>query len=256
VLKRYHANTGDASDFVVYPAIDLREGRVVRLVEGDFARETSYSDDPVAVAVKFAAAGAHWIHIVDLDAARTGERRETGTISAIVRAVGHEIRCQVGGGVRDLEDARVLTEAGVARLVVGTAALQSPGFAHRLVGLYGAERVAAAIDIRDGAARGDGWRSTGEGFDPTTTVEALSTAGVTTFIVTAIERDGRLEGPDTALLEGMNALRRGRIIASGGITSIDDLDRVRAIGCAGAIVGRALYDGRIDLRQALAGDRR
>lgn len=238
--------------FEVFPAIDLREGRVVRLVEGDFARETSYSDDPAAVAVRFAAAGARWIHIVDLDAARTGERRESGTISAIVRAVGQDVRCQVGGGIRDLEDARVLTEAGVRRLVVGTAALRRPAFAKRLVGLYGAERVAVAIDIRDGVARGDGWRSTGEAFDPETTVEALSAAGVTMFIVTAIERDGRLEGPDLGLLEAMLALGGGRVIASGGITSIDDLERVRGIGCAGAVVGRALYDGRIDLAEALA----
>jgi phosphoribosylformimino-5-aminoimidazole carboxamide ribotide isomerase len=251
VLKRYHANTGDASGFDVYPAIDLRGGHVVRLVEGDFERETSYSDDPVAVAVEFAAAGARWIHVVDLDAARTGQRRESGLIAAIARAVGREVQCQVGGGIRDLEDARVLLAAGIQRLVVGTAALRSPAFAKRLVTEFGAAHVAVAIDVREGAARGEGWRSSGEGYDPDTAIESLAAAGVTTFVVTAIDRDGRLEGPDFDLLRRLVGLGRGAIVASGGVSSLDDLQAVRAIGCAGAIVGKAIYEGRLDLGEAI-----
>ena len=251
MLKRYHADTGDASGFVVYPAIDLRAGHVVRLVEGDFDRETSYSDDPVAVAVAFAAAGASWIHVVDLDAARTGERRETGLIAAMARAVGQEVRCQVGGGIRDLEDARVLIGAGIQRLVVGTAALRSPAFAKRLVTEFGPDRVAAAIDVREGVSRGEGWRSSGEGYDPDVALQSLATAGVTTFIVTAIDRDGRLEGPDLALLERLIGLGRGEVVASGGVSSLDDLRAVRTIGCAGAIVGKAIYEGRLDLGEAI-----
>jgi phosphoribosylformimino-5-aminoimidazole carboxamide ribotide isomerase len=251
VLKRYHADTDDASGFEVYPAIDLRAGRVVRLVEGDFDRETSYSDDPVAVAVGFAAAGVRWIHIVDLDAARTGERRESGLIAAIARAVGREVRCQVGGGIRDLEDARVMMEAGIERLVVGTAALSSPAFARRLVTEFGAAHVAVAIDVREGVARGEGWRSSGEGYDPDAALEALAAAGVTTFVVTAIDRDGRLEGPDLELLRRLVALERGNVIAAGGVSSLDDLRAVRRIGCAGAIVGKAIYEGRLDLGEAI-----
>ena len=251
MLKRYHADTGDASGFEVYPAIDLRAGRVVRLVEGDFDRETSYSDDPVAVAVEFAATGARWIHIVDLDAARTGERRESGLIAAMVKAVGREVHCQVGGGIRDLEDARVLMEGGIERLVIGTAALRSPAFAKRLVTEFGAAHVAVAIDIRDGVARGEGWRSTGEGYDPDEAVGRLSAAGVPTFIVTAIDRDGRLEGPDLELLRRLVGLERGNVIASGGVSSLDDLQAVRRIGCSGAIVGKAIYEGRLDLGEAI-----
>ena len=251
MLKRYHGDSGDASTFEIYPAIDLRDGRVVRLVEGDFARETSYSDDPISVAVGFAAAGARWIHIVDLDAARTGERRESGLISAIVRAVGREVRCQVGGGIRDLEDARVLIEARVHRLVVGTAALHRPAFARRLVTEFGAAHVAVAIDVREGLARGDGWRSSGEGYDPDEAVKGLAAAGVTTFVVTAIDRDGRLEGPDLELLRRLVASGRGDIVASGGVSSLEDLGRLREIGCSGAVVGRAIYEGRLDLREAL-----
>jgi phosphoribosylformimino-5-aminoimidazole carboxamide ribotide isomerase len=251
VLKRYHADTGDASGFEVYPAIDLRAGRVVRLVEGDFAQETSYSDDPVAVAVGFAAAGARWIHIVDLDAARTGERRESGLIAAIARAVGRDVRCQVGGGIRDLEDARILMEAGVRRLVVGTAALRSPAFAKRLVAEFGAAHVAVAIDVREGVARGEGWRSSGEGYDPDQALGSLATAGVTTFVVTAIDRDGRLEGPDLELLRRLIGLGRGNVVASGGVSSLDELRAVRQIGCTGAIVGKAIYEGRLDLGEAI-----
>ncbi len=251
MLKRYHADTSDASEFVVYPAIDIRAGCAVRLIEGDFDRETSYSDDPVAVAVSFAAAGARWIHIVDLDAARTGERRESGLIAAIARAVGREVHCQVGGGIRDLEDARVLVEAGIQRLVVGTAALRSPAFAKRLVTEFGAAQVAVAIDVREGVARGEGWRSSGEGYDPDVAVQTLAAAGVTTFIVTAIDRDGRLEGPDLDLLRRLIGLERGEVIASGGVSSVEDLQAVRRIGCAGAIVGKALYEGRLDLGDAI-----
>ena len=251
MLKRYHADTGDASGFEVYPAIDLRAGRVVRLVEGDFDQETSYSDDPVAVAVEFAAAGARWIHIVDLDAARTGERRESGLIAAMARAVGREVHCQVGGGIRDLEDARVLLEAGIQRLVVGTAALRSPAFARRLIAEFGAAHVAVAIDVREGVARGEGWRSSGDGYDPDEALESLAAAGVTTFVVTAIDRDGRLEGPDLELLRRLVGLERGKVIASGGVSSLDDLQAVRRIGCAGAIVGKAVYEGRLDLGEAI-----
>jgi len=241
----------DAS-FELLPAIDLRGGRVVRLVEGDFDRETVFGDDPAAVAFGFVDAGATWIHVVDLDAARTGERSASAGIEAVVRAAGHRARVQVGGGIRDDDTAATLLAAGAARVVVGTAALREPAFAGRLVRDHGAHRVVAAIDVRDGLALGDGWRAGAAGVDAAHAVSVLADRGVATFAVTAIDRDGRLEGPDTDLLAAMIGLGRGAIIASGGISSLTDLEQVRELGCAGAIVGRALYDGRMDLAAAIA----
>jgi phosphoribosylformimino-5-aminoimidazole carboxamide ribotide isomerase len=250
VLKRYHAENGDAS-FDILPAIDLRGGRVVRLVEGDYSRETSYSDDPVAVAVEFAAAGATWIHIVDLDAARGGEPSQTAIISAIAQAVGKQVRCQVGGGIRALPAAEALIEAGAARIVVGTAALRDPAFAGALVERHGADRVVAAIDVRADQAVGEGWDPSAAGVDPFVAVSRLAEVGVTRFAVTAIDRDGRLQGPDLDLLRSVVEMDRGAVVASGGVSSLDDIRAVRNIGCHGAIVGRALYEGTIDLRKAI-----
>ena len=238
--------------FELMPAIDLRGGRVVRLVEGDFDRETVFGDDPGAVAAGFVEAGASWIHVVDLGAARTGERSQVASIAAVIRAAGRRARVQVGGGIRDDGAAAAVFTAGANRIVVGTAALRDPAFAGRLVRDQGAERIVAAIDVRDGLALGDGWRSGAAGLDARQAVITLADQGVRTFAVTAIERDGRLEGPDTNLLAAMVALDRGAVIASGGISSLADLERVRELGCTGAIIGRALYDGRMDLAEALA----
>lgn len=226
---------------------------MVRLVEGDFARETSYSDDPVAVARAFADGGATWIHLVDLDGARAGEPIQASTIREIVRAVEGRARCQVAGGLRSDDAVAAALEAGAARVVVGTAVIRDPAFAGRLVARHGAERIVAAIDVRDGLALGEGWRPGAAGVRPADALVALADAGVTTFAATAIDRDGLLAGPDLELLAALVALGRGeRIIASGGIGSLDDLRRVRDLGCGGAIVGKALYEGKLDLAEALA----
>jgi phosphoribosylformimino-5-aminoimidazole carboxamide ribotide isomerase len=250
VLKRYHGDDGDAS-FEILPAIDIVDGRVVRLVEGDFSRQTSYSEDPVAVAHAFARDGARWIHVVDLDGAKAGEPAQLDVVTAIVRAVGPGVRCEVGGGVRSLEAADRLMASGAARIVVGTAALRDPSFAGRLVKRIGSERVAAAIDVRSGLAVGDAWAVAASGVAPLRAVSRLADEGVVTFGVTAIERDGRLEGPDLDLLQSIVELDRGAVIASGGVTSVDDLRAVRNIGCSGAIVGRAIYEGTLSLSAAL-----
>jgi phosphoribosylformimino-5-aminoimidazole carboxamide ribotide isomerase len=252
VLKRYHDPTGGASAFELLPAIDLRGGRVVRLVEGDFERETAYSDDPVSVASAFVDGGATWVHVVDLDGARAGEPAQAATVRGIVRAVEGRARCQVAGGLRSEVAVTAALEAGAARVVVGTAALRDPAFAGRLVAQHGAERIVAAIDVRDGLALGDGWRPGASGVLAAEAVAELADQGIRIFAVTAIERDGRLEGPDLDMLAALVALDRGRVIASGGIGSIDDLLRVRDIGCSGAIVGKALYEGRLDLAEAIA----
>lgn len=243
------------SGFDLLPAIDLRGGRVVRLQQGDFARETAFSDDPVAIALEFVATGARWLHVVDLDGARTGRPAHGALITAIVAAVGDRAQVEVAGGLRTIDAVATALATGAARAVVGTAAIRNPGFAGQLVASHGPGRIAAAIDVRDGAAVGDAW-ATGSsgvaGVDAAEAIARLADAGVTTFEVTAIERDGLLSGPDIALYERMVTLDRGTIIASAGIATIDHLRAVRDLGCGGAIVGRALYDGSLDLAQAIA----
>lgn len=241
-----------AREFAILAAIDLRGGRVVRLRRGDFARETSYGDDPVEVARRFAGAGARWLHVVDLDAARTGKPVHGSVISAIVAAVGTEASVEAAGGLRDEATVALALAIGIARAVVGTAALRDPAFAERLIAAHGADRIVAAIDVRDGRAIGHGWSTDDAGIDAVDAVRRLADAGVRTFEVTAIDRDGLLEGPDLALYDRLVGLGRGSIVASGGIATLDDLRAVRARGCSGAIIGRALYEGRIELAEAVA----
>jgi phosphoribosylformimino-5-aminoimidazole carboxamide ribotide isomerase len=238
--------------FELVPAIDLRGGRVVRLLGGDFAAETRFDDDPVAAALRFTAAGARWLHVVDLDGAREGGPRQTQVIVRIVAAVGEDAACEVAGGLRDRAAVASALGAGASRVAVGTAALSEPRYARDLVALFGARRIAVALDVRAGLAVGEAWRSGAPGIPVETALARLADGGVTTFEVTAIDRDGSLGGPDLELLGQLVALGRGRIIASGGIRSVEDLLAVRALGCAGAIVGRALYDGSLDLRAAVA----
>jgi len=239
------------SSFHVLPAVDLRGGRVVRLVRGDFARETVYGDDPVAVARAFVDEGSRWLHVVDLDGARDPAARQVDIVAAIVAAVGEAARVEVAGGLRDEAAVEAVLAAGAARAVVGTAALRDPAFAARLVAAHGTAAVAAALDVRDGLAVGHGWRTGAEGIVVDLALERLADAGITAFEVTAIDRDGTLEGPDLDLLARLVARRRGAIIASAGIAAVADIVAVRDAGCTGAIVGRALYEGRFTLADAL-----
>jgi phosphoribosylformimino-5-aminoimidazole carboxamide ribotide isomerase len=238
--------------FDVLPAVDIRGGRVVRLVGGDFARETVYSDDPVAVASRFVSEGARWLHVVDLDGAQDPAARQGELVAAVIAGVGEQAQVEVAGGIRDERAAASVLAAGAARVVLGTAALHHQGLVTRLVAAHGRERVAAALDVRAGIALGHAWQPDSPGRGVAQALVALAEAGVTTFEVTAIDRDGTLAGPDLGLLERLVALGRGRVIAAGGIASLADLRAVRARGCAGAIVGRALYEGRIGLADALA----
>jgi phosphoribosylformimino-5-aminoimidazole carboxamide ribotide isomerase len=247
-----HDRRDGSVGFDLLPAIDLRHRRVVRLMEGDFARETAYSDDPAAVAEAFAAAGATWLHVVDLDGARTGVPGNAGVVSAIVGSVAGRTRVQLGGGLRTDAAVEAALATGCARVVVGTAALDDPAFVGALVRRHGPDRIAVALDVRDGLAVGEGWRSGAPGLPVLDAATRITDEGVATLVVTAIRRDGRLEGPDLDLLERLVGHGRGRILASGGISSIDDVLATRRVGCAGAIVGRALYEGRLDLGQALA----
>jgi phosphoribosylformimino-5-aminoimidazole carboxamide ribotide isomerase len=242
---------------IVYPAIDLRGGRVVRLEQGDFVRETAYDDDPVTRAAAFAAAGTAWVHVVDLDAARTGEPANRPAIAAVGRAAAEAgVRVQAGGGVRDEAAAAALLDgAGVDRVVVGTAAVEQPGFVAGLAARWPG-RVAVGLDVRGDEVAVRGW-SAGSGRDVADVVDGLAGDGAAAFVVTQIARDGMLSGPD---LDGLAAVLRRTatpVIASGGVGSLDDLRRLAGLDVAGrrldgAIVGRALYEGRFTLAEALA----
>lgn len=247
-----HMQPADLGAFQLLPAIDLRGGRVVRLAEGDFTRETVYGSDPAEVARGFVAAGARWIHIVDLDGARDGARRQTDSVARIVAAAGEGIACEVAGGLRDEAAVGAVLDAGAARAVVGTAALRDPGFVQRLVVRFAAKRIAIALDVRDGLAVGQGWVPGAGGVPVDQALTTLADRGAQTFIVTAIERDGLLTGPNLDLLARMVALGRGEIVASAGVSSLADIAAVRSIGCVGAIIGRAIYEGRLDLAEAVA----
>jgi phosphoribosylformimino-5-aminoimidazole carboxamide ribotide isomerase len=241
----------DRRPFDLLPAIDIRAGRVVRLLRGDFGATTTYGSDPVATAAAFVAAGARWLHVVDLDGARDPRARQVDLVRAVAEGVGESARVEVAGGLRDEASAGVLVAAGAARVVVGTAALADAAFARRLVDRHGSDRVAVALDIRDGLAVGHGWVRDSPGIPLEEAVGALANAGIAIFEVTAIDRDGTLAGPDLGLLRRAVGLGQGAIIASAGISTSDDLRAVRDLGCAGAIVGRALYEGRLTIRDAL-----
>jgi len=235
------------------PAIDLRGGRVVRLVEGDFARETSYDDDPLSAVRRWVGEGATRLHVVDLDGARAGRPVQADMVFRIVaEAKASGVPCEVAGGLRDAETAAVALAAGADRVVLGTALLRDSVLAERLVANHGPTRVVAALDVRDHLAVGEGWRIGAGGQPVDAVLERLSGAGLRVFAVTAIDRDGRLEGPDFDLYAHVRVAAPAiELIASGGVTSIDDLLRLRDLGCDGAILGRAIYDGRLDLSLAL-----
>jgi phosphoribosylformimino-5-aminoimidazole carboxamide ribotide isomerase len=238
--------------FDLLPAIDLRGGRVVRLRQGDFGRETAYSDDPAAVAVGFVDRGARWLHVVDLDGARGGAPAHGEAIAEIVAAVGERAAVEVAGGLRTAEAVAAVLAAGAGRAVIGTAALLDRTFVAALVDRHGPDRLAVSLDVRAGMAVGEGWVDGAAGIPVRPAMAGLADAGVRWFEVTAIDRDGTLRGPDLELLAILAGDRPVSIIASGGIASTADIRAVREIGCAGAIVGRALYDGTLDLEAALA----
>ena len=235
----------------LYPAIDLLGGRCVRLYQGDYDRSTTYGDDPVAQARAFEAEGAPWIHVVDLDAARTGEPANREAIAAVAAAVG--VPVQTGGGVRDEAAAETLFDAGVARVVVGTAALEDPDFVRRLARRH---PVAVGLDARGRDVAVRGWRE-GSGLDLLEVADRFADAGVAALVVTEIGRDGTLEGPDQSGLAEVLAASALPVIASGGVGSLGDLRALAALraggrALAGAIVGRALYEGAFGVAEAVA----
>jgi phosphoribosylformimino-5-aminoimidazole carboxamide ribotide isomerase len=230
------------------PAIDLRHGRVVRLSQGEAARETVYGDDPVAVAQRFVAEGARWVHVVDLDRA-FGEGDNSGLVGRVIAAVVGRARVQVGGGLRTLDRIEQAIGLGASRVVIGTAAVREPELLTQALALAGTERIAVGIDARNGIIAIRGWRETA-GEPARAVAERVVEQGVRTLVYTDVARDGMLQGPD---LDGALALQAlgAKVIASGGIASLDDLRGIREAGLAGAIVGRAIYEGRFTVGEAV-----
>jgi phosphoribosylformimino-5-aminoimidazole carboxamide ribotide isomerase len=240
------------SKVILYPAIDLKDGQCVRLAQGDMERATVFNDDPAAQANAFAAAGAEWIHVVDLNGAFAGQPVNGAAVEAIVAAVDQPV--QLGGGIRDMAMAEHWLGAGIARIVLGTAAVKDPAFVKDACRAFPGQ-AAVGIDARGGRVAVEGWAETSD-ITATDLAKRFEDAGVAAIIHTDIDRDGVLTGPN---LDASAALAKAvsiPVIVSGGVSSLDDLadikDRAATTpGLAGVISGRALYDGRIDLQAAL-----
>ena len=232
---------------ILLPAIDLYEGRAVRLYQGDYRQMTVYAEHGADVAARFAEAGARWVHMVDLEGAKTGGTPNFPTVAAVARR--GDLQVEIGGGIRTDEAVARYLDAGAARVILGTAALRDRDFLERMVARYGSG-IAVGVDCRNGLVATHGWTETSE-----TACEefcaVLEAVGVQTVIVTDISRDGAMRGTNRALYETLNARFSLDIVASGGVSSLEDVAALRNAGLYGAILGKALYTGAIDLKKAI-----
>jgi phosphoribosylformimino-5-aminoimidazole carboxamide ribotide isomerase len=230
----------------LYPAIDLRGGRVVRLTMGDYRAETVYGDDPVALAESFAEAGAPWVHVVDLDAARSGDPLNRSVVAALAAALSGRAQLQNGGGVRSIDDVTALADIGVSRVVMGSAAVANPDLVGEASSVL---PVAVGLDHRDGEIAVHGWTEA-SGVQLDEALGRFPTAAA--FVITDIMRDGMLSGPDVSGLAAAVAATDVPVIASGGVSSLADLVALAAIpGLGGIITGKAIYEGRFTVKEAL-----
>jgi len=242
------------SDFILYPAIDVREGRVVRLRQGDYAQETRYDDAPLALAGRYATAGARWLHLVDLDAARAGGYTLAPLLGELKARTG--LKVQTGGGVRGEVDVEALLAAGADRVVVGSLAVREPGRVAAWVSRYGAERITVALDTRrDAEGRWrlpvHGWTEEG-GKELDVLAAAYAEVGLRHLLCTDISRDGMLSGPNMDLYRYLcERFPRLAVQASGGVSAAGDVAAAKAIGCGGIVLGKALLDGRFGLADVI-----
>ena len=230
---------------IVIPAIDLRGGRCVRLFQGDYSKETVYSDDPAAQARKFEEAGASILHLVDLDGAKAGHPVSLDVIRAICRSV--KIPCELGGGIRTIDDAKLAFDAGIERVILGTVVCENPSLAKEFIGKFGAGKVVVGIDAKNGKVAIKGWIET-SGIEASELAVKLASNGVNRFIFTDIATDGALTGPNLKSVSSLcDLIPNSKVIASGGVSSSADISSLCRLGKSnleGAIVGKALYDGR------------
>jgi phosphoribosylformimino-5-aminoimidazole carboxamide ribotide isomerase len=235
---------------LLFPAIDLMGGQVVRLRQGQASEKTVYSNDPLAFAQRWADEGGDYLHIVDLDAAFTGVQANLAWVARIAAAIG--IPCQLGGGIRTVAAAQRAIDAGVSRVIIGTRAAESLDFVAELAGRFGSERVAVGIDAKNGQVSIKGWTEM-SGMKASTLAVKAEAAGAGTIICTDIATDGMLTGPNFAEIENMLSLVRCQVIASGGVSAIEDVKRMAGTkGLYGLIIGKALYDDRLRLRELAA----
>ncbi len=231
---------------IIYPAIDLRGGKCVRLLQGDYDQTTVYSDSPVEMAKKWESCGASWLHVVDLD----GARQEASNRKVICEIAGAlSIPVQTGGGIRTMEDIEDLLSHGISRVILGTVAVQNPDFVAQATKEYG-EKIAVGIDAKDGFAAISGWEEVSQ-WKAVDMALAMKKMGVRHIIYTDIATDGMLQGPNLAAMTEMAAAFGPGIIASGGVGKLDDLVALTKTGVSGAIVGKAIYTGGVDLAQAI-----
>ncbi len=236
---------------ILFPAIDIRDGKAVRLIQGDYEQETKYDDDPVVAARRWVDGGATWLHIVDLDGARAGEPVNLEHVRRIVAAVN--VPVQLGGGLRDSEKVEEAISAGAERVVLGTAAVRDPEMAEAIAAAHG-DRVVASVDSRSGKVAAEGWTEESE-LATTEVIAELTRRGLSRFVYTPVEVDGLMEGPDLDSLREVAGATDGQVIYSGGIGSLDDLRAVAGLGLEnveGVIVGRALYEQRFTVAEARA----
>lgn len=232
---------------IIYPAIDIYEGKAVRLYKGDYAQMTVYSHDPVAVAADFKRQGATHIHLVDLEGAKSGATPNLDTVLAIKNAVG--LFCEIGGGIRSMEVIDRYLSAGVDRVILGTVAVTEPGFVKAAVEKY-AERIAVGIDIKDGFVAIKGWTEQSSE-NAISFCEKMQALGVKTLICTDISKDGAMMGANHQLYRQLSKQFSMNIIASGGVSSLEDVEKLAKMDIHGAIIGKAYYTGAVDLRQAI-----
>ena len=231
----------------IFPAIDLYEGKAVRLYKGDYAQMTVYSDNPTEIALDFKAQGAQWIHLVDLEGARDGDTPNLETIRRIVKESG--LKAEVGGGIRSIEVIEKYLSVGVCRVILGTAAVTNPAFLEEAVKRFG-EHIAVGVDIKDGFVAIKGWRETSE-LEAFAFCRKLESLGVKTVICTDISKDGAMQGTNVALYDAMRSELGMQIIASGGVTDITDIERLAAMNMYGAIIGKAYYTKAISIKEAI-----
>ena len=233
---------------LIFPAIDMYGGKAVRLYRGDYEQMTVYSDDPVSVARDFVLAGAEQIHMVDLEGARDGDMPNLGTVREIYKATGAFI--ELGGGIRSLDALARVFDAGVSRAILGTAAVSDPAFLEAAVAKYGS-KIAAGCDLRDGVVAVKGWLES-SGVTADEFFSRMTALGIDTIICTDIARDGAMRGANAALYGEIMAAHPGiKLVASGGVSGMEDIGRLRALNLYGAIVGKAYYTGAIDLKKAV-----